>query len=61
MVDFYTDVMGMVIADRGYVEELKPNFFFLTLDPSEHHQLVLCDGRTEGNIKTSQVVGGDLG
>ncbi|MGE0253957.1 MAG: VOC family protein [Alphaproteobacteria bacterium] len=58
MEDFYTRVMGMVVADRGYIEHLDLDLVFLTLDPNEHHQLILCNGRKEGEIRTSQVIGG---
>jgi catechol-2,3-dioxygenase len=61
MVDFYTNVMGMVISDQGKVDHLGLELVFLTLDPNEHHQLVLCNGRTQGEIETSQVIGGGKG
>jgi catechol 2,3-dioxygenase len=62
MEDFYTRVMGMVVADRGYV--LAPadrHIVFMTLDPSEHHQFILCSGRTEGKIEKGPFRGGGRG
>jgi catechol-2,3-dioxygenase len=34
---------------------------FLTTDPSEHHQLVLASGRTEGTVLEGPVLGGSFG
>jgi len=34
---------------------------FLTTDPSEHHQLVLASGRTEGTVLDGPVPGGSFG
>ena len=35
MEDFYTRVMGMVVADRGYVPQADRHLVFMTLDPGE--------------------------
>jgi len=48
--DFYTRVLGMTVTDRGTVPGGTDELVFLTTDPSEHHQLVLASGRTEGTI-----------
>ena len=62
MEDFYTRVMGMVVADRGYVPPPGDrHIVFMTLDPGEHHQLVLCSGRTEGKIEKGPFRGGGRG
>lgn len=45
MEAFYTRVLGMVVTDRGALPT--GNLVFLSRDPSEHHQLVLCSGRPE--------------
>jgi catechol-2,3-dioxygenase len=47
MVSFYTRVFGLVVTDRGKLED-GPELAFLSHDPDEHHQLVLVTGRPEG-------------
>lgn len=62
MEDFYTRVMGMVVADRGYVPPPGDrHLVFMTLDPGEHHQFILCSGRTEGHIEKGPFRGGGRG
>jgi catechol 2,3-dioxygenase len=62
MENFYTHVMGMVVADRGYVPPPGDrHIVFMTLDPTEHHQFILCSGRTEGKIETGAFRGGGRG
>jgi len=46
MAAFYTDLLGLVITDRGTF--LGRELTFLSRDPDEHHQLVLVTGRTAG-------------
>jgi len=59
--DFYTRVRGMTVTDRGTVPGGTDQLIFLTTDPSEHHQLVLASGRTEGTILEGPVLGGAWG
>ena len=62
MENFYTQVIGMVVADRGYVPPPGDrHIVFMTLDPSEHHQFILCSGRTEGKIEQGPFHGGGHG
>jgi catechol 2,3-dioxygenase len=61
MEDFYTRVLGMTVTDRGDVAGGSARLVFLTTDPSEHHQLVLASGRTEGRILEGPVLGGSFG
>lgn len=61
MEDFYTRVLGMTVSDRGDVAGGSAQLVFLTTDPSEHHQLVLASGRTEGTILEGPVLGGSFG
>jgi catechol 2,3-dioxygenase len=61
MEDFYTRVLGMTVSDRGEVAGGIARLVFLTTDPSEHHQLVLASGRTEGTILEGPVLGGSFG
>jgi catechol-2,3-dioxygenase len=43
MQDFYTRVIGFPISDKGVLNGR--NLIFLSRDPIEHHQIVLCEGR----------------
>ena len=62
MEDFYTRVVGMVVADRGVVPPPADlSIVFMTLDPAEHHQLILASGRTEGKIEKGPFRGGGRG
>lgn len=62
MEDFYTRVLGMVVSDRGYVPApADRHIVFMTLDPAEHHQMILCSGRTEGTIEKGPFRGGGHG
>ena len=62
MEDFYTRVVGLVVADRGYVPPpADRHIVFMTLDPGEHHQMILCSGRTEGRIEKGPFRGGGRG
>jgi catechol 2,3-dioxygenase len=61
MEDFYTRVLGMTVTDRGDVAGGAAQLVFLTTDPSEHHQLVLASGRTEGTVLEGPVLGGSFG
>jgi catechol 2,3-dioxygenase-like lactoylglutathione lyase family enzyme len=42
MLHFFRDVLGFVLTDRG------ERICFLSRDPTQHHQVVLCPGRPEG-------------
>jgi catechol-2,3-dioxygenase len=48
MTDFYTRVLGLLVSDRGTLEN-GPTLVFLSRDPDEHHQLVLVTGRPAGS------------
>jgi catechol-2,3-dioxygenase len=61
MEDFYMRVLGMTVTDRGEIPGGSARLVFLTTDPSEHHQLVLASGRTEGTILDGPVLGGSFG
>ena len=43
MEDFYTRVLGFPVSDRGVLNGA--NLVFLSRDPIDHHQIVLCEGR----------------
>jgi catechol-2,3-dioxygenase len=45
MEDFYTRVLGFAVTDRGALGEL--TIVFLSLDPREHHQIILATGRKD--------------
>jgi catechol 2,3-dioxygenase len=43
MKDFYTDVLGFVMTDRGPIGDTE--LVFLSQSPGDHHQIVLAKGR----------------
>ena len=47
MEDFYTRVLGFAVMDRGSLGETV--LVFLSLDPREHHQIILASGRPSGD------------
>jgi catechol 2,3-dioxygenase len=50
MVSFYRDALGMVVTDRGTT--FGRGVVFLSSDPAHHHQLVLAEGRDQGQPST---------
>lgn len=61
MEAFYRRAFGFLVSDRGYVPPLDLHLVFMTLEPHEHHQLVLGSGRKEGEIRTDAFIGGGTG
>ena len=59
MEDFYTRVIGFVVTDRGTLQ-VGERIVFLSMDPNEHHQMVLVSGRTEGEVHDTPPVAGSL-
>ncbi len=52
MLDFYTNVLGFTVSDRGPLGPKMPEIVFLSNDPDEHHQVAMVPGRdaeTTGN------------
>ncbi len=47
MESFYTRFFGFAVTDRGTLETPRGpvDLVFLSRDPDEHHQIVLCSGR----------------
>jgi catechol 2,3-dioxygenase len=45
LAQFYTEVLGLVVADRGVSQRTGTELAFLTASPSQHHQLVIMEGR----------------
>ena len=43
MERFYTGVFGLIVTDRGALPS--GDLVFLSREPTEHHQIVLCTGR----------------
>ena len=43
METFYTEILGMLVTDRG--NALGIDVIFMSSDPSDHHQVVLATGR----------------
>ena len=51
MEDFYVRVLGFTMTDKGRARRYGnegPAMVFMTLDPREHHQLFLAEGRPDG-------------
>jgi len=48
MTEFYRKVLGFVLTDQG--EKIR----FLSRDPTQHHQVVLCPGRPENSPEVIQ-------
>lgn len=44
MVDFYSNIFGLVVTDRGHSAR-GFDIAFLSRDPSEHHQIAIATGR----------------
>jgi catechol-2,3-dioxygenase len=62
MLDFYTRVVGLTVADRGRISAGGgTDLAFLTSDPDEHHQFVLASGRRDQVVETTPVDGGSIG
>lgn len=51
-VEFYTRVVGLVVADRGVSERVGAEFAFLTGALDHHHQLVFISGRAPQGVTT---------
>lgn len=52
MLDYYTNVLGFEISDRGPLGDGAPEIVFLSNDPDEHHQVAMVAARgdeTEGS------------
>ncbi|MDP6980659.1 MAG: VOC family protein [Myxococcota bacterium] len=56
MVDFYTELLGLEVTDRGRLPlPGDPQIVFLSADPEEHHQIALVEGRQDGGIESGVV------
>jgi catechol 2,3-dioxygenase len=47
MIRFYTEVLGLMVTDRGQGITFKNDLVFLSSDPEKHHELVLASGRPQ--------------
>ena len=47
MLQFYSEVLGFLVTDRGPLAEGAPEIVFLSQDPSEHHQLAMVATRQD--------------
>ncbi len=45
MVDFYTQVFGLTVTDRGRGRTFQSELVFMSASVDQHHQLVLASGR----------------
>jgi catechol 2,3-dioxygenase len=62
MEDFYTRVVGFTVTDHGSVESLGISLVFMSMDPMEHHQFVICTGDPDqlGSNKAGAFFGGPI-
>jgi catechol-2,3-dioxygenase len=51
MVDFYTNVVGLVVSDRG-ISSRGGEIAFMTASPDHHHQFVVASGRAPEGVTT---------
>jgi len=47
MLDFYTNVLGFKVTDRGPLGDNAPEIVFLSNDPEEHHQIAMIQTRRD--------------
>lgn len=47
MLDFYTNVLGFTVTDRGPIADGAPEIIFMSQDPDEHHQLAMVQFRKD--------------
>jgi catechol 2,3-dioxygenase len=45
MEAFYTEVLGLMVTDRGVGATFKADLVFMSVSPASHHQVVLASGR----------------
>lgn len=57
MQEFYTRVLGFELTDKG-VTGSGATMAFMTLDPGEHHQVFLVDGKPDGELPTNRFMPG---
>src|SRR5271163_3987876 len=51
MVDFYKNVVGLVVSDRG-ISSRGGELAFMTGAPGHHHQFVIVSGRAPEGVST---------
>jgi catechol 2,3-dioxygenase len=54
METFYTEVLGLMVTDRGVGTTFKSDLVFMSVSPYSHHQVVLASGR-DPQSKTSTI------
>lgn len=57
MQDFYTGVLGFTLTDKG-TSGIGATMAFMTLDPDEHHQVFLVDGRPDEDLPSNTIIAG---
>jgi catechol-2,3-dioxygenase len=53
MLDFYTDVLGFEVTDRGPLAPGAPDIVFLSQEADEHHQLAMIPSRKDETAPNS--------
>lgn len=57
MQEFYTRVLGFELTDKGTTGS-GATMAFMTLDPEEHHQVFLVDGKPDGELPANRFMPG---
>ncbi len=57
MQEFYTRVLGFELTDKGTTGS-GATMAFMTLDPAEHHQVFLVDGKPDGELPANRFMPG---
>lgn len=53
MERFYTEVIGLVVTDRGRGRNFKADLVFMSVDPLTHHQVALASGRDPASTSST--------
>ena len=55
MLNFYTNVLGFEVTDRGPMGEGAPDIVFLSQSPDEHHQIAMVPIREDSTTPSNSV------
>jgi catechol 2,3-dioxygenase len=53
MEHFYTQVLGLIVTDRGRGKNFRADLVFMSVDPATHHQVALASGRDPDSTKST--------
>lgn len=55
MEKFYTEVLGLIVTDRGKGKNFKADLVFMSVEPDTHHQVALASGRDPATKASSTI------